>query len=334
LCLARETPAADVKWPQDARVCSPGTTGNVFAMISGMGPAVEKYTPIKHWIVQPLGGPFKWAPLMKKGEIDFAMHNQADVLANAFLGANEFEKLGPMPVRSMLGGPALSFVWWTRPDAGIKTLADLKGKRVYCLAKGNPMFEQMTEATLGSVGLSIKSLGKAMVFNGVDAAGEELGEGKIDAFLFSLTPSVVMALNEGKGASFINLTKEQADFVTKRMPGYFPLDIKANHPTYRNKQEIKNAISYRTGVHVRADMPQEVVYGVTKALLEHHDEWKTCHPMAEEFGPGYKPAHTGGAPYHEGAIKYFKEAGLWSKEMQVHQDKYLKIQSDLLAKKK
>lgn len=81
-------------------------------------------------------------------------------------------------------------------------------------------------------------------------------------------------------------------------------------------------------------MPNEIVYGVTKALLEHHSEWKGCHPTAEQFGPKFHPAHPGGAPYHDGAIQYFKEVGLWSKEMQAHNDKYLKMQADLIAGKK
>lgn len=326
-------PAPEAEWPEDVTAICPAPGGSVHATIVGMGPVIEKYTPIKHWIVETIGGPTIWAPLMKKGEADFANHNQADVLMNAFLGRGAFAEMGPMPVRAVTGGHTYGFMWHTTPDTGIKSVADLKGKRVYTHMKGNPMFHDMAEAQLSSVGLSTKDLAAELTLPNIKQGALDLIEGRVDALIYPIVPSAVMQINEAKGECiFLNLTKEQADYVAEHMPGYYPCIIEAGDPRFANKSEIRYAICYRCGLHVRADMPDEIVYGVVKAMLEHHDEWKDCHPQAKYWGPEYHPAHTAAAPFHPGAVKYFKEAGLWSDELQAHQDKYLKLQEELLKK--
>lgn len=329
------TPPPKVEWPETVSAICPAPAGVMYATLVGMGPVIEKYTPIKHWVVETLGGPTIWAPLMKESKADFANHNQADILMNAFLGRGAFAEpdMGPMPVRSVCGGHTYAFAWHTIPGTGIKSIADLKGKLVYGRMKGNPMFYDMAEAQLASVGLSVDDLKGILTLASIDEGARDLIEGRVDAILYPITPSAVMQINEAKGECiFLNLTKEQADFVAERMPGYYPSVIEAGDPRFANKSEIRYAICYRCGLHVRADMPDEVVYGVTKAILEHIDEWKDCHPQAKYYGPQYHPAHTAAEPYHPGAIKYFKEVGLWSDELQAHQEKYLKLQEELLKK--
>jgi len=332
-CTPEEPTPTEAVWPEDVAVCCPSAGGSFHACLVGMGTPVVNHTAIEHWIVQPLGGPLVWAPLMKKGEMDFAGHNAADVLQNSFLGQGPFEDMGPMPVRTVTLGHSYGFMWHTTPSTGVKSIADLKGKRVYTGLKGNPMFPMMAEAQLNSVGLTTADLGSADCMPSIKQATDDLIEGRIDAFLYPIVPSAVMQINEAKGECvFLSLTKEQADFVAEKMPGYYVSVIEAGNPSFANKSEIKYAICYRGGLHVRADMDPEVVYGVVKALLEHHDEWRDCHPQAEFWGPEYKPADTCTEPYHEGAIKYFKEKGYWSDELQAHQDKYLKLQQERMGK--
>ena len=118
------------QWPKDVAVISPAPGASVHMVLVGVGKVVPKYTPIENWIVQPLGGPKLWLPMMREGKCDFANHNAADIL-NAFLGRGLYSKMGPQPVRTVAAGHDYMFGFWTIPDTGIRGVGDLKGKVVY-----------------------------------------------------------------------------------------------------------------------------------------------------------------------------------------------------------
>jgi TRAP-type uncharacterized transport system substrate-binding protein len=67
-------------------------------------------------------------------------------------------------------------------------------------------------------------------------------------------------------------------------------------------------------------MDKEVVYQLVKILLEHHNEWSGAHPQAKGWGLDKKPVTVASEPYHPGAIQYYKEKGLWTKEVQENND--------------
>jgi hypothetical protein len=96
---------AAAEWPTDVAVVSPAPGASVHMVLVGVGTVITKYTPIKNWIVQPLGGPLVWLPLMKAGRCDFANHSAPDILS-AFFGRGAYESMGPQDVRCPSGKPA------------------------------------------------------------------------------------------------------------------------------------------------------------------------------------------------------------------------------------
>jgi TRAP transporter TAXI family solute receptor len=290
-----------------------------------MGKAVENHTPIKHWIVQPLGGAKTWAPMLKKNKAHIAIYAAPQSL-KVFLGEAEYKDMGPTPIRSITMGHQYMMVFWTTKDRGINSIADLKGKVVYSKRAGAPFIHNMATNQLASAGLSDKDLKAAMTTPSIAQAAKALIEGRIDAIMYPVVPGAVMQINEAKGETvFVNLTKKQADFVAERMPGFFPAVVKANDPRFRNKKEVRWAMYYRTGIYCPANLDPEIVYGVTKAIIEHHDDWKDSHPQAKYWGLKDNPVTASGRPpYHEGAIKYFKEKGIWTEEAQAYDKALLK----------
>jgi len=320
------------EWPKDVNVITPAPGASVHMIAVGVGKAVEKHTPIENWIVQPLGGPKLWLPMMAQGKCNFANHNAADIM-NAFLGRGLYSKLGPQRVRTVIAGHEYMFMFWTTPDKGINSISDLKGKVAYIKFKANPMFTQMSQNQLASAGLTYKDLKAVLAFSSIKEAISGLIEGRVDAILYPVVPGAVMQVNEAKGETkFINLTKEQAKFVVKRMEGYYIQDIAANDPRFRNKSAVPNAISYQSAMFTSADMNPDIIYGVTKAILENTDEFADSHPSAKYWSLKHRPVSPA-TPYHDGAIRYYKEKGLWSAEMQAYQEKMLKRQAALLKKK-
>lgn len=316
------------EWPKDARVISPSPGASVHMVQIAVGRVIEKYTPIEKWIVQPLGGPSLWLPLMKQGKVDFANHNSADII-NAFLGRGLYEKMGPQDVRTVGAGHDYMFMFWTIPGSGIETLSDLKGKVVYVAQKANPMFWEMAKQQLASVGLTADDLKAKLTFGVIRNAARDMIEGRVDAMLSPVVPSAVMEINEAKGeAKFVNLTKEQAEYVIEHNEGYFMQDIAANDKRFRNKSAVPNAICFQNAMFTSASMDPDVVYGVVKAIFDHTDEFKDAHPQAKYWSLTHRPV-ANAVPYHEGSIRYFKEKGLWTDSAQAYQEMMLKKQREL-----
>lgn len=319
-------------WPEKVVVISPAPGASAHMVLVGIGKAVKKHTPIKYWIVQPLGGPKVWLPLMKNDRCHFANHSAPDIL-NAFLGRGGYTKMGPQPVRTVVAGHEYMFMFWTTPDKGIRSISDLKGKVAYINLKANPMFTEMGKVQLASAGLTFDDLKGVLSFSSIKEAIRDLIEGRVDAVLYPVVPGAVMQVNEAKGECvFVGLTKEQAKYVVDHMEGYYVEDISANDPRFRNKSPVPNAICYQQAMFCPARMHSNVVYGVVKALCNHEEEFADSHPSAKYWSDEFKPV-TLSVPYHEGAIRYYKEKGLWTKEAEAYQEKMLKQQQDLLKKK-
>jgi uncharacterized protein len=318
------TLAFSSNFPKSVSVVSPAPGATVHMVLVGMGTAVKETTPIGNWIVQPLGGPVSWLPLMKARRADFANHNAADLL-NAYLGdRGAYKDMEPQTfLRTVGAGHEYMFMFWTTSDTGIKNVADLKGKRAYITQKGNPMFTQMAETQLNSAGLSLSDLKANMGFASIAEAIRGLIEGRVDAIMYPVVPSAVMQVNEAKGeCQFVSLTKEQAQFVVERIPGYTVQDIPADDPRFRNKSAVPNAVCYQNAMFTHEAMDPEVVYAVTKAIFEHNDLYKDSHPVAKYWRLDYHPISLS-IPYHPGAIKFFKEKGLWTPEAEEYQQKIL-----------
>ena len=318
-----------VDWPKDIKVISPSPGASVHMVQVGLTQVIEKYTPIKNWIVQPLGGPSLWLPLMKQGRCDFANHNGADII-NAFFGRGLYEKMGPQAVRTVAAGHDYMFMFWTTPDTGITKLSDLKGKVVYVAQKANPMFWEMAKLQLASAGLKLDDLKSQLTFGRISDAAKDMIEGRVQAMMCPVVPGSVMEVNEAKGETiFVAPTKEQAQYVLDHSEGYFIQDIAANDKRFRNMRAVPNAVCFHNDMFTRENMDPEIVYGVVKAIFDHSEEFADAHPQSKYWSLSHRPV-ANAVPYHEGAIRYFKEKGLWKAENQTYQDMMIAKQKALL----
>lgn len=320
-CLTLQNSFA-VEWPRHLVFGAPsaGTTNYMVAV--GMGEVIKKYSPVKKVIVQPLGGPTVWGPMMKKGEVDFAIQSGADIVS-LFLGTGEFAEIGPVDVRTVIAGHTFPLMFHTTPGKKIFSIEDLKGKTVYTTMMGQPMFLQIAKAQLASAGLSISDLKASMTMPSVAQATADLIEGRIDAFIYPVVPSKVNEINHAAGECvFINLTEDQAEEIQNNNPGYFKAVFPAG--AVANKKEMRWAIGFQTCLHCRADLDPDLVYELVKILFENHDEWVGTHPAAKKWALDQKPVSTAAEPYHKGAVKYYKEKNIWTDEVQEFNDALFK----------
>jgi len=250
--------------------------------------------------------------MMEKGELDLAVHNGPDAM-NVILGLGAYAEMGPKPfIRTLVAGTDYNFLVHTTPRTGIRTLADLKGRTVYTRLPGNPMFDNMLNAKLGAAGLKESDLRASMTMPNVREATKDLIEGRADAILYPTVPSVTMEINQAAGECvFISPSDEEAKAIVAALPkGFFVMDIPANSQEVRNISPVSNAPSFRNVMFARVDMDPALAYAIVKAVIDNRAEWENVHPQAQPWGTIYSSAPA----YHEGAIRYYQEKGMWNAE--------------------
>lgn len=110
------------------------------------------------------------------------------------------------------------------------------------------------------------------------------------------------------------------DRVSQYYPGY---TVELTEADSQWITEPINALAYDNYVIGRTSLSEEAVYQVTKALYENNAELLAAGNATADWLDELYVSENVAIPYHPGAIKYYQEIGLWSSEMQAHQDELL-----------
>ena len=313
------------EWPRTLVMAAPIGGGSPLQIVlQGIAQFIEKETPIQRVILQPMGGPSVWLPRMARGEVDMAGHSGPDIL-NAMYARESYEGKTPASfVRMLLPGHNNFFVTTAVPAAGITRLTDLKGKIVFTKDPGNPMFEQITNVMLASAGMTQGDLKASLTrVNAAEATGDMI-EGRADANMGTILPMIILEVMQAKGdCTVIGLTEEEKA-AAKLPEGYFFGDIPADSPEFRNPHLVKNSIGFKTNLYCSTRMSPELVYTLTKLLMDRKAEWENVSVLAKQWG-----VPTPGLPLlHEGAIRYYKGTSAWTPEV----DSWMQTQAERVGK--
>ena len=192
-------------------------------------------------------------------------------------------------------------------DARIKGVMDLKGKSIAVQPRGNTG-EQMTRELLQVYGLSYKDLSKVSHVSYNDAVSL-MKDGHAQAYaLISTVPAAsVLDLASDRKIQMISVPEDKFKELLKINSGYARREIPKG--TYPGVEYPVEAFGTYTHLMIRGDLSDEVVYGITKALSKHVDSLGAV--VKDVKGLTVKEmAFDVGVPYHPGAMKYYKEAGV------------------------
>ncbi len=315
-----------IEWPKTLVLATPFGGGTSQMVSQAIAQFIEKETPIQRVITQPMGGPSVWLPRMAKGEVDMALHSGPDVLNAMFARENYAGKEPATFVRTLLPGHNIGFVALAVPSAKMTSISDLKGKIVFTKDPGNPMFEQITNVMLASAGMTQKDLKASLTrVNTAETAGD-LIEGRADGNIGTIQPMILMEVVQAKGDCTIIGLNEQEKAAARLPEGYFFMDIPADSPEFRNPHEVKNAVAFKTNIYCTNRMSPEVAYEITKILFDNKAQWESAHALAKQWGVASPDLPL----MHDGAIRYFKEKGAWTPEV----DAWMKLQAERLSQMK
>lgn len=192
-------------------------------------------------------------------------------------------------------------------DAKVTSFADLKGKTLVTQPKGNTA-EMLTAEVLKINGMTYQSLGKVSFQASYTDAVDMMKDGHVQVFTLGTTApaSAVMDLASARDVQMVPVDDKTMSELKKANAGYNKLVIKAG--TYPKQDKDVPAIGYTTHIVAACDLPEDVVYKMTKTMATHIGD------MAAVVKPitGLTPKDMAvdiGVPFHKGAAKYYKEVG-------------------------
>lgn len=260
--------------------------------------------------VESTGGSVFNINTIKAGELDMGV-SQSDVQYNSVKGLANFKSAGPYAeLRAVMSLHPEPFTVLARKEAGIKSFADLKGKKFNV---GNPGSgtRASIEEMLVAMGWKMGDFALASELK-ADEHGAALCDGKIDGFFYGVGhPSAnIQDPTTTCGAKLVSLTGPAIDKLVKEKPYYAYATIPGG--LYPNNPEPTKTYGVLATLVSSSKVPSETVYAVVKAVFENFDEFKKLHPALAHLKPESMITDGLSAPLHEGAAKYYKEKG-WLK---------------------
>ena len=262
----------------------------------------------KHGIrcsVESTGGSVFNINTIKAGELDMGVA-QSDVQYNAVKGKAQFKE--PMAeLRAVFALHPEPVTVVVRKESGVSRFEDLKGKKFNI---GNP--GSGTRATLdeliGAIGWNLSAFALASELK-ADEHGPALCDGKIDGFFYGVGhPSAnIQDPTTTCNAKLIPLTGEVVDKLVADNPYYAKATIPGG--LYNANPDNTETFGVLATLVASANVPEESVYQLVKAVFDNFDEFKSLHPAFANLDSAKMVKDGLSAPLHPGAERYYKEKG-------------------------
>jgi TRAP transporter TAXI family solute receptor len=270
---------------------------------------------------------------LRNGQVQFS----ANGVGGAYLaqeglfdfGAKEW---GPQPVRGlMLNTSDQLLTVLAAKDSGIKTVADLKGKRVAWVI-GAPSLNQNITAILAFANLTWDDVQK-VEFGGFGPSMDGIVNNQVDAAFSSSVSGKAYAIAKSPRGLVYPVISHKDKEGWKRLNALAPFfkpfmgtegaELSKDHPVESSSYPYPILMTY-------ASQDADLVYNMTRAMVETFDMYKGSAPGASGWAVE-RQIFDWVVPYHDGAIRYWKEAGQWKPDHQAHNDMLIKRQQ-VLAK--
>ena len=258
--------------------------------------------------VESTGGSVYNLNTIRAGELDMGVA-QSDWQYHAYHGTSKFKDAGAFKdLRAVFSVHPEPFTVVARADSGIKDFMDLKGKRVNI---GNPGSGQRgtMEVVMNALGWNKGSFALASELKSAEQS-KALCDNKIDAMVFTVghpsgsikeaTTSCDSVLVSVKGAAIDKLVSGNDYYRTATIPGGMYMGSASDVATFGV------GATFVSSTATSAD----IVYQVVKAVFENFDDFRKLHPAFANLKKAQMAKDGLSAPIHDGAARYYKEAGL------------------------
>ncbi|MGH7834645.1 MAG: TAXI family TRAP transporter solute-binding subunit [Candidatus Binatia bacterium] len=288
-------------------IATGGTGGVYYPLGGGMAALISQHLPGTEATAEVTTASVDNMKLIHTARVALAV-TQSDIAWDAYEGRMKGfkEKVG---VRSLLALYSNYMHIVSLEGSGIRSIADLKGKRVSTGAPGSGT-EVKGLRVLEAYGLTPKDLRSQDRLGVAESAGA-MKDRKIDAFVWDggLPTAAILDLSATPGVR-IHLVPH-GDAVPRMVAKYGPLYVVGTIPkgVYKDVEQDTPVAALTNLLTVHERMEENLAYQITKLLLERTADLVAVHQAAKEIT--LKSAAVGSPiPYHPGALRYFKEKGV------------------------
>lgn len=304
----------------------PGTI--FYTVAGGLAKVVSGGAPFG-MVVQPYTGSSTFLPLLNSGEVDFGIVNAIET-ALSYQGPGRLKVGGrnPLPhapnIRLLMRGSPLMVGLLVRKDSPIKTIHDIKGKRLTGEYPANLAIWYHMFGHLSSAGLTwsdVKVIPVPAVNEGVDA----LVQGRADVTNHALNSAKVREADAAVGVRHISTecSPEGEKRLRQAVPGYYPRIVKAGTAPAVVEDTCMIAYDIYSLTHKAAN--EQVVTTAIRAIWDNIEKLPPLHPQFKEWTRERAVSADVTAPYHPAAVQFYKERGLWTAKLDEAQKKLLAL---------
>ncbi len=250
--------------------------------------------------------------LMRDGEVQIAI-GQNGICYYAYYGKGTYE--GKSPYTDMRGMFVLYpnvMHWIVRKGSGITSVADFKGKK-FVPGQVASATEINSREMMEAYGLNyMKDQGEVNVtadFVGYNEAVDLLKNNQTEGTHIAggvPTAAIIDVLSSGT-AELISIEPDKIKEIVAKYPWYFPFTIKAG--SYPNQEKDIETLALANILFTDAKIDEELIYNLTKATYEFHDDLVTAH-KATAYTVLDNALKGMTIPLHPGAVRYLKEKGV------------------------
>lgn len=321
--------------PKEVSMTGYGVGSQAYIFSAGIADAVNKTAGIRTNII-PAGTDIGRILPMRAGEVEFTIATGA---TGWFIsrGTGDFDppEWGPQPIRMAWRGGNLYVGVYTRGDSGIKTLDDMRGKRVAVVPGAATLIHNVL-GPLAFGGLYLeKGDFRTVSFPSHGAAAKAVTEGAVDFYQFGTTGAAPMETAASRhGIHWFDLDiKDDAGWA--RLAEYSPWADRALVTRYAGQDQGHppfHAMVYPYNIWTWAKTPVDTVYAYAKGMWDGYEIYKDVHAELPGWNRETLADPTGCYyPYHDGVVKLLKEKGVWTPELEAYQQAQLEAENKRMA---
>ena len=253
-------------------------------------------------VVQPTAGESVLIPLISRGEAEFGIANIFEV---------EQAKQSSPNIRLIGSLHPLRGAFWVRKDTNMKTIADLKGKKVGMGYSAMRTIDPLVKAILATGGLTEKDVVPVLIPNVIRGA-DDFSSGAADMFFFAFGAPKVREVDATVGGIRALEIPESGMAAAKKILPEGYLTPGTPNGFFIGVEKPMGIYTWDNMIFTNAKVPDDVVYKFIDTLDKNKAELVPIQPALRDFSAAalYKSYDL---PYHPGALKYFKDHNIQAK---------------------
>ncbi|MEK9685363.1 MAG: TAXI family TRAP transporter solute-binding subunit [Rhodospirillaceae bacterium] len=288
--------------------------GAVAQITATISKAVSEHAPGIQMRKQTMGGTQQYIPVVNAGELGFGISNITQYyMAQEGIMLSKGTKYTNLRLLTTMMKFTVSPV--VAIKSGINTIADLKGKRISSGFKGAPLFHYITSGALASANVTYDDVKKVPQV-GLVQHWRAFIAGKTDMAISAAGTAFVKQMQAKIDGGVKHLSFENTPEALKRMQKWYP---KSEWQVVKPAKGLTGVLKPTTFVAydfllwTHKGLSDEVAYKVAKVMHTQEKQLKAGGPLWRSYQANGRLQKDHGYAYHPGAIKYYKEVGLWKR---------------------